>query len=144
MSADAVKKVSETKSKTSEDKPSSKPNASSESSSSEKTKPNKNAGPARPISYFSSVSTDEYRSGWNAIFSNTKEGPKVSNKKRLKRKKPLNPVRYITLSNSDLDDELANLLLVAARKRAKKDKITIGKRLNKSNLEWRLECKIEK
>ena len=83
MSSDAVKKVTESKSKASEDKSPSKTDASndktssektsSDSTSSEKTKSNKNAISARPISYFSSVSTDEYRSGWNAIFSNSKE-----------------------------------------------------------------------
>ena len=154
MSSDAVKKVTESKSKTSEDKTPSKTDASSDSTSSEKsssdstssekTKSNKNVSSARPISYFSSVSTDEYRSGWNAIFSNSKDSTKVSNKKSLKRTTSLNAPRFITLYDSDLDEELTDLLLAAARKRAKKDKISIGRRLSKSKLKWRLECEIRK
>ena len=144
MSSDAVKKVSESKNKTSEDKTPSKTDASSNSASSEKTKSSKKAAPARPISYFSSVSTDEYRSGWNAIFNDSKENKNISKRKSLKPKTSLNSPLFLTLTDSDLNEELTDLLLAAARKRVKKDKLSVGKRLNKSNLKWRLECEIGK
>ena len=144
MSSDVVKKNSEPKSKTSENKSPSKTDASSDSASSEKTKSNKNAAPARPISYFSSVSTDEYRSGWNAIFNASKENKKVSSKKNLKRKTSINSPQFLTLTDSDLNDELTDLLLAAVRKRVKKDKLPFARRINKSNLKWLLECEIGK
>tara|TARA_B100000029_G_C17319319_1_gene867440 strand:- start:401 stop:835 length:435 start_codon:yes stop_codon:yes gene_type:complete len=144
MSSDAVKKNSETKSKTSEDKTPSKTEASSDSTSPEKTKSNKNAASARPISYFSSVSTDEYRSGWNAIFNDSKNNKRILSRKNSKRKSSINSPQFVILNDSDLNEELTGLLLAAVKKRVKKDKLSFGRRINKSNLKWRLECEIGK
>ena len=68
----------------------------------------------------------------------------ISRRKSLKRKTSLNSPLFLTLTDSDLNEELTDLLLAAARKRVKKDKLSVGKRLNKSNLKWRLECEIGK
>ena len=71
MSSDATKKGSENSKKVADEKSSTKTETSSDNSSSTSTKTNKSSAPARPTSYFSSVSTDEYRSGWDAVFNDT-------------------------------------------------------------------------
>lgn len=144
MNSDAGKKNSVTKAKASEDKSSSKTDTSSSNRSSpENTKTNnKSTAQARPTSYFSSVSTDEYRSGWDTIFSGTKSGSNGPGKNTIKREASINFPLSITLSDDDLNEELADLLKAAVRKRAKKDKLLIGKHLNKLKLRWHLECEI--
>lgn len=143
MSSEPNNKSSEGKSKTSSEKSSTKTKASDSSSSSEKTKAEKSKPPVRSTSYFSSVSTDEYRSGWDAIFSGEKQSGNASVKENINQKVYLKPPFSISLSDSDLNDEITELLIAALRKRAKKDKLPIGKYLKKSKLIWRLDCEVE-
>jgi len=97
--------------------------------------------PARPTSYFSSVSTDEYRSGWDAVFNDTSLKKNKDGKGR-DRNTTLDLPLSIMLSNEDLSKELNELLKKAVRKRAKKDKLPIGRLLTRAQIKWNLECKL--
>jgi hypothetical protein len=142
MSSNATKKGSENSKKVADEKSPTKTETSSDNSSSTSTKANKSSAPARPTSYFSSVSTDEYRSGWDAVFNdisrkNIKEG------KSRERNATLDLPLSIMLSNEDLSKELNELLKKAVRKRAKKDKLPIGRLLTRAQIKWNLECKLD-
>jgi len=143
MSSDATKKVSENSKKVADEKSPTKTETSSDNSSSTSTKTNKSSTPARPTSYFSSVSTDEYRSGWDAVFNDT---PSKKNKigKGRERTATLDLPLSIILTNEDLSKELNELLKKAVRKRAKKDNLPIGRLLTRAQIKWNLECKLGK
>ena len=140
MSSEPTKTSSENSKKVSGEKSPTKTETASDNSSSS-TKTNKSSTPARPTSYFSSVSTDEYRSGWDTIFNDiSRKNNKV--RKSKERNAKLNLPLTIVLSNEDLSTELNELLKKAVRKRAKKDKLPIGKLLNRKQIKWNLECKL--
>ena len=141
MSSDATKKGSENSKKVADDKSPAKKETSSDNSSSTSTKTNKSSAPARPTSYFSSVSTDEYRSGWDAVFNDTSSKKNKVGKGR-ERNSAIDLPLSIMLSNEDLSKELNELLKKAVRKRAKKDKLPIGRLLTRAQIKWNLECKL--
>ena len=141
MSSDATKKGSENSKKVADKKSPTKTETSSDNSSSTNTKTNKSSAPARPTSYFSSVSTDEYRSGWDAVFNDTSSKKNKVGKGR-ERNATLDLPLSIMLSNEDLSKELDELLKKAVRKRAKKDKLPIGRLLTRAQIKWNLECKL--
>ena len=141
MSSDATKKSSENSKKVADKNSPTKTEASSDNSSSTSTKTNKSSAPARPTSYFSSVSTDEYRSGWAAVFNDTSSKKNKVGKGR-ERNATLDLPLSIMLSNEDLSKELNELLKKAVRKRAKKDKLPIGRLLTRAQIKWNLECKL--
>ena len=141
MSSDATKKGSENSKKVADEKSPTKTETSSDNSSSTSTKTNKSTAPARPTSYFSSVSTDEYRSGWDAVFNDTAPKKNKVGKGR-ERNATLDLPLSIMLSNEDLSKELNELLKKAVRKRAKKDKLPLGRLLTRAQIEWKLECKL--
>ena len=143
MSSDETKNSSENSKKVADKNSPTKTETSSDNSSSTSTKTNKSSAPARPTSYFSSVSTDEYRSGWDAVFNDT---PSKKNKvgKGRERNPTLNLPLSIMLSNEDLSTELNELLKKAVLKRAKKDKLPIGRLLTRAQIKWNLECKLGK
>ena len=141
MSSDATKKGSENRKKVADEKSPTKTETSSDNTSSTSTKANKSSAPARPTSYFSSVSTDEYRSGWAAVFNDTSSKKNKVGKGRERNAK-LNLPLSIMLSNEDLSKELNELLKKAVRKRAKKDKLPIGRLLTRAQIKWNLECKL--
>ena len=141
MSPDATKKGSENSKKVADEKSPTKTETSSDNSSSTSTKTNKSSAPARPTSYFSSVSTDEYRSGWDAVFNDTSSKKNKVGKGR-ERNSAIDLPLSIMLSNEDLSKELNELLKKAVRKRAKKDKLPIGRLLTRAQIKWNLECKL--
>ena len=141
MSSDATKKGSENNKKVADEKSPTKTETSSDNSSSTSTKTNKSSAPARPTSYFSSVSTDEYRSGWDAVFNDTSSKKNKVGKGR-ERNATLDLPLSIMLSNEDLSTELNELLKKAVLKRAKKDKLPIGRLLTRAQIKWNLECKL--
>ena len=141
MSSDATKKSSENSKKVADKNSPTKTETSSDNSSSTSTKTNKSSAPARPTSYFSSVSTDEYRSGWDAVFYDTSSKKNKVGKGR-ERNATLDLPLSIMLSNEDLSKELNELLKKAVRKRAKKDKLPIGRLLTRAQIKWNLECKL--
>ncbi len=102
--------------------------ASSSSSSSQ----NKSAS-ALSTSHFSSVRSDEYRAGWHDIFGGEKSKPrKKANAVKPKRN---DPVR-IVLGNEDLPASLLQELEAVLRKKAKKDKIKLGRKSKSQQLHW--------
>ena len=141
MSSDATKKGSENSKKVADEKSSTKTETSSDNSSSTSNKTNKSSAPARPTSYFSSVSTDEYRSGWDAVFNDT-SSKKNKVGKGKERNSAIDLPLSIMLSNEDLSKELNELLKKAVRKRAKKDKLPIGRLLTRAQIKWNLVCKL--
>ena len=141
MSSDATKKSSENSKKVADKNSPTKTETSSDNSSSTSTKTNKSSAPARPTSYFSSVSTDEYRSGWDAVFNDTSSKKNKVGKGR-ERNATLDLPLSIMLSNEDLSKELNELLKKAVRKRAKKDKLPIARLLTRAQVKWNLECKL--
>ena len=141
MSSDATKKSSENSKKVANEKSPTKTETSSKDSSSTSSKTNKSSVPARPTSYFSSVSTDEYRSGWDAVFNDTST-KKIKGGKRKKRNAEIDLPLSILLSNDDLNQELNELLKKAVRERAKKDKLPIARLLKRLQIKWYIECKL--
>ena len=141
MGSDATKKSSENSKKVADKNSPTKTDTSSDNSSSTSTKTNKSSAPVRPTSYFSSVSTDEYRSGWAAVFNDTSSKKNKVGKGR-ERNATLDLPLSIMLSNEDLSKELNELLKKAVRKRAKKDKLPIGRLLTRAQIKWNLECKL--
>ena len=141
MSSDATKKGSEISKKVADEKSPTKTETSSDNSSSTSTKTNKSSVPARSTSYFSSVSTDEYRSGWDAVFNDTSRKNTKGGKGR-EHNSTLDLPLSIMLSNEDLSTELNELLKKAVLKRAKKDKLPIGRLLTRAQIKWNLECKL--
>ena len=141
MSSDATEKSSENSKKVADKNSPTKTETSSDNSSSTSTKTNKSSAPARPTSYFSSVSTDEYRSGWAAVFNDTSSKKNKDGKGR-EGNATLDLPLSIMLSNEDLSKELNELLKKAVRKRAKKDKLPIGRLLTRAQIKWNLECKL--
>ena len=141
MSSDATKKGSENSKKVADEKSPTKTETSSDNASSTSTKTNKSSTPTRPTSYFSSVSTDEYRSGWDAVFNDTSSKKNKVGKGR-EYNTTLDLPLSIMLSNEDLSKELNELLKTAVRKRAKKDKLPIGRLLTRAQIKWNLECKL--
>ena len=141
MSSDEIKNSSENSKKVADKNSPTKTETSSDNSSSTSTKTNKSSAPARPTSYFSSVSTDEYRSGWAAVFNDTSSKKNKVGKSK-ERNATLDLPLSIMLSNEDLSKELNELLKKAVRKRAKKDKLPIGRLLTRAQIKWNLECKL--
>ena len=72
-------------------------------------------GSSRPISYFSSVATDEYREGWANIFGKpgkVKKGPTIQKSAAEKKTLP----KSIRLSDEDITEDLQAVLLEALKK----------------------------
>ena len=112
--------------------------ASKSSASKSSASQNKSAS-ALSTSHFSSVRSDEYRAGWQDIFGgeNSKSRKKASAAKPL----PNGPVR-IVLGNEDLPASLLRELEAVLRKKAKKDKVKLGRKSKSQQLHWRLTGEI--
>ncbi|HIF09726.1 MAG TPA: hypothetical protein EYQ81_07680 [Sneathiellales bacterium] len=97
---------------------------------------------SRPISYFSSVSTDDYRSGWDGIFSKgkNKTAAKPAIRPAAKRTKKL-PMT-ITLEADDLDPEIRDQLDALLRKQAKKERLNYDKLSGNGQVSWQISCRI--
>ncbi len=128
------------KSSTSESKSSSESSSTSSESSTKKS----SGGGSRPISYFSSVSTDEYRSGWQEIFG--KKAKSAGRKTKVEKSKKAAPAVSLPvtlhLEDGDMTAELKLLLKDALKKKARKEKLSLGRSLSKSDVSLSLSCKI--
>lgn len=148
MSAETSSKKTESKSST-ESSGDSGPTSDSGSSDSSSTK--KDSAPARTTSYFSSVSTNEYRSGWEGIFgkqkskSTRKRAAKPAQKKngQAGKTKPKSDLSVtIDIGHADLEDELKKLLEATVRQHAKTGKTRLAKALKNNKVQWHLECRV--
>ena len=98
---------------------------------------------SRPISYFSSVATDEYREGWANIFGKTGAKKKLTDPAlRAKPSTKERPSRVMILE-SDLTEELRALLRETLKKKTRKENLGIGRQLSKAELSWSIECRIK-
>jgi hypothetical protein len=118
---------------------SSSPSATEAPSSSETTSSSskKSGNSSRPISYFSSVSTDEYRSGWEEIFG----GQKTKKPKIVKARTSKLPTT-LTINFDDLDAETQKALELLAQKSAKKQRLNYDALKTKKRVAWSLSCRI--
>ena len=94
----------------------------------------KGGAPSRAISYFSSVSTDDYRDGWDNVFNNKKK-PRRAPPKTRRAAAPAT----LELEISDLDAALRAQLEDAFRRQAKARRINYDKRAKS----WRLLCELD-
>ena len=136
-SSDTSKKTSDTKS----DKSSSPDSGGSDKAGSGATA--KGGASSRPISYFSSVATDEYREGWANIFGKPGGAKKRAGSSNSAKSAAKDLPKSIRLSEDDLDEELQSLLRETLKKRARRDKLGIGRQLNKADLSWSIDCRIK-
>lgn len=104
--------------------------AASESAPAAKT----SRGGSRPISYFSSVSTDEYRSGWEAIFGAEKAAPAPK-----RTRKPKLPAT-IEITLDELDSDVRAALEEAARVRARKSRLDFDALSGSGRVRWKIAC----
>ncbi len=115
-------------------------NETKDTSSSKTTK-----APARTTSYFSSVSTDDYREGWKTIFSDAQKKTKKKSSEYTKSTKKKDTKSFtIRLSDDVLDSELKALLKEAIRKQAKKNKLSISPEFKKPRAKLTINCTIKK
>jgi hypothetical protein len=98
----------------------------------------KPSGSSRPISYFSSVSTDEYRSGWANIFDKPEEESK--RKASAKRASKL-PVTF-ELNIDDLNSAAREHLDAFVRLQAKKKQLNFDKLAETNDVTWEISCHI--
>ena len=126
---------SETKSTPSSTSADSTAKTDSAATPSEKSTKAKAAADHSP-SYFSSVSSAQYRSRWDSIFS--PGGKTATRGRRAKRKNGL-PVT-IALDPSDLDDEVRAQIEDAFRRKAKGQRIKFDRFMKQARMTWRLEC----
>ena len=110
-----------------------------DTSSSKNTK-----APARTTSYFSSVSTDDYREGWKTIFS---DAQKKTRKKSSEFNKPIKKkdAKSFTIKLSDdvLGNELKTLLKEAIRKQARKNKLSLSPEFKRPKAKLTVNCTIK-
>ena len=111
--------------------------ASSESDS--KTKSGSGGGGSRPISYFSSVSNDDYRSGWDAIFSGGKapEKKKAANQSVKPKAKQL-AAKRVEITEGDLTPALKQELETLFRKKLKRRRLDYDALNAAGGIEWNL------
>ena len=98
---------------------------------------------SRPISYFSSVATDEYRAGWANIFGKSRANEKSSGSALRSRPSKKGPPTRVMILGSDLTEELQSLLLDTLKKKARREKLGIGRQLSKAEVSWSIECQIK-
>ena len=100
--------------------------------------------PARTTSYFSSVSTDDYREGWTTIFSGAQ---KKTSKKSSEFNKPIKKkdAKSFTIKLSDdvLGNELKTLLKEAIRKQARKNKLSLSPEFKRPKAKLTVNCTIK-
>jgi len=89
-------------------------------------------------SYFSSVSTPEYRTGWDSVFSSGTGNKAAAKPRRAKNRNGL-PVT-IELDHAELDDDIRAVIEDAFRRKAKKKRVKFDQFMKKAQVTWRLEC----
>ena len=97
------------------------------------------SGDSRPISYFSSVSTDDYRAGWDGVFGGG--ATKAKPAKRAARKVNKLPMT-MTLDTDDLDPVLRDQLDAAFRQQAKKKRLNYDKLSGNGQVSLQVSCRI--
>ena len=104
----------------------------------------KSSAPSRPISYFSSVSSDDYRSGWDSIFSSGRKKSTPTRKpvKSAAAKRTRKLPASIKLAADDLDPATREQLEVVFRRHAKKKRLNYDKLSDNGQVNWEISCHI--
>ena len=110
---------------------------SSEVSSEKTPAPNKSASQAS-ISHFSSVTTKEYRSGWEAIFGTNKSQKKIKSKGGKNIILPVN----IEIEDQDIKNDLRALLYKAFQHQARKQGVKLSECKKIGNINYHIYCNI--
>ena len=92
----------------------------------------KAVNPPRPTSFFSSVRSEEYRSGWDSVFGKSRKRATRENKFE------------ISLSNEDLSIREQQVLLKAFRRKALSEGISVDKWAKAKAAEWHLTCRFKR
>ncbi len=145
----ATKSKTDTKSKKTENSTSSGSETSKTETSSTKTEAATDSGgksssgstASRPISYFSSVSTDDYRSGWDGIFGKDASKPKPKTRKPVRKTVSKLPLT-ITLDGDDLDADVRAQLEEVFRKQIKKKRLNYDKLSGNGQVSLQVSCRI--
>ena len=138
------KKETTTSKKTSEstvDKTKSKSDASvSQDNKSSKTQGTNKSASQTSISHFSSVSTPEYREGWDRIFG--AKGSKIGSASKLKRKDL--ELDLLSIPVEDMDSKTQDFLHTLFKKYAKRQGIQTEVVDNLMNGSYSIECRKNK
>ena len=101
--------------------------------------------PGRPASFFSCVANDDYRSGWDNIFSSkakkSTRKPGKSGKSAVAKRKNKLPAS-ITLGADDLDAATREQLEAVFRRHAKKKRLNYDKLSANGQVSWQISCRI--
>ncbi len=130
------KETSQTNNKT-DNKAETKKDSKTETSSTGAT--NKSASQTS-ISHFSSVTTKEYRSGWEEIFGKKKK----AKKSRAKKANGVDLPITLDLSDEDIKDDLRALLYKAFQRHARKEDISLAQLKKIADIEYSLICDLSK
>ncbi len=119
-------------------------NTESSADSSSKSGGGASSAASRPISYFSSVSSDDYRSGWDEIFSSGKKSGNGKSRKRAvpKRAKVKTLPLTITLDADDLDAAVRDQIEAVFRQQVKKKRLNYDKLTGNGQVSWHISCRI--
>ncbi|NQV61423.1 MAG: hypothetical protein HQ502_17280 [Alphaproteobacteria bacterium] len=101
----------------------------------------KSSAPSRPISYFSSVSTDDYRAGWDDIFNAGGEKSAGKPVKSVAKRNSTLPAN-INLDADDLDAATREQLEAVFRQHAKKQRLNYDKLAKNGQVSWQISCRI--
>ncbi len=118
--------------------PDGKPDKATDAAADKPTVANKSASQTS-ISHFSSVSTDEYRSGWESIFGKVKSGKKESSNDKNLVSFPV----CLEIRDRDIKGELRAVLYKAFQRQARKEGISLAKCKKSGIVKYNLECNIE-
>ena len=116
---------------------------SSEKSSdvtSEKSSNSNKSASQTSISHFSSVSTKEYRSGWEAIFGSAKTAKRASKKGTNELSFPIR----LEIYDNEIKEELRTLLYKAFQRQARSQGYSMAKYKKIADIEYNLGCEIIK
>jgi hypothetical protein len=114
-------------------------NKTAENSASKKETPPKSASQSS-ISHFSSVSTPEYRSGWDNIFGEKSNAKKIKSKQSIKSDFP----KRFNLFDYDVDPELRAALDKTLTDVAKKRGFDLTRNKETTRYEYSITCEIKK
>ena len=111
---------------------------SADSSAPKSASPPKSASQSS-ISHFSSVSTPQYRSGWNSIFGDKSEFKKINSEEVSGNEFP----QKLNILDYDIDLKLRNALDVAFNDLAKKRDINLQDQKSSLRFEYNINCVIK-
>lgn len=124
-----------------------KPKAEQSAPAAETTSADKPAGKAdaapksasqSSISHFSSVSTPEYRSGWDSIFGNGGASKEPKSEAAIASDFPL----HLTIEDDDIDSELRKIFYKLFQRKARSQGVSLARIKKVAAIEYTLNCDI--